>query len=391
MSFSDYNEAHQETDTYKFFVNQNRKLPQTSPWQEDNENDEPQVVSPKMSPVTSPIFSSVAQRMQVTSPKQQPRPIHSNNQTTSALIGVAKLMQKTSLSLQKEVSNSNKKNQILIAYLQKKQSHENEKLLKGVLGGLQLISDQLKGNNAQPQQHKQPFGISASQTESTRMDKTAFPPAVADVFPNPDYNNSGSGDVVDECETVLNDFFETSGFTGDPDDPQGVDAKVKSRRLFVSDKRKLGTNETPFGFTVGLQYPIHNVVNLRIIQVDVRWKPNSSEFIRNAFLWLPDFDQAELTSDGTEYHAYFPLQQQSGNSELVCFSHQFGDNYITDFNNHDNLLDRLQIHVLKENEDGKITPLTELLNFSVELEINYIDTTNEINDTNEQIPIPFGT
>lgn len=384
MSFSDYNEAHQETETYKFFVNQNRKLPQASPWQEEEEK-----VSPQMSPVTSPIFSSVAQRMQVTSPKQQPRPIKVEHQTTSALVGVAKLMQKTSLTLQKEVSESNKKNQILIAYLQKKQNHENEKLLKGVLGGLQIISEQLKGNSQQ--QHKQSLGVSATQTESNRMDKTAFPPAVADVFPNPDYNQSS--DVVDECETVLNDFFETSGYTGDPDNPQGVSEKVKSRRLFISDKRRLGNNETPCGFTVGLQYPIHNVVNLRIIQVDVRWKPNPSEFIRNAFLWLPDFDQSELTSDGTEYHAYFPLQQNSDNSELVCFSHQFGDNYISDFNNHDNLLDRLQIHVLKENEDGKITPLTELLNFSVELEINYLDTTGlaESNDANEQIPIPFGT
>ena len=159
-------------------------------------------------------------------------------------------------------------------------------------------------------------------------------------------------------------------------DEQPLERNVKNyhnitrrRKLWVSSLKEQSSGQVPENFSVELvEGSFKNIRALRIVQVQVVYTATATA-ITNAFLHLPDLGKAEVTSDGKEYHAYFPNIVGSA-ATVVRYNFVFPDPYIVDFKKLDIIKNRLRVEVFKEDStNGDLVAFTELDSFAVELEI----------------------
>lgn len=147
---------------------------------------------------------------------------------------------------------------------------------------------------------------------------------------------------------------------------------IRKTKLFVSDLQKTdSTNDVPESFQVVIQDKFRHIRAIRPLQVSVDYTPTATA-IRNAFVFFPDFNKAERTSNGQAYHGFFPVIQGTPGTP-VLFNFVFQEHYITEFKRLDELTNKLRVRVFKEDATGGIVPFEELNAFSVELELFYVD------------------
>ena len=194
-------------------------------------------------------------------------------------------------------------------------------------------------------------------------------------------NNTDCGPEFSDYTSAFqqpNRLVPKQGFKFSDEDPRyrtvpEHHTSLRKRKLFVSDKNKKTSTELPETYSVELNFDTKNIRYIRPVQVQVTYTATATAIV-NAFLHFPDFDNAELTSSGKEYHAYFPVIQGSAGVS-VLFNHVFATNYITEFKKLNNVRNKLRVQVFKEISDGTIVPFTELTAFAVELELDYVDST----------------
>ena len=159
-----------------------------------------------------------------------------------------------------------------------------------------------------------------------------------------------------------------------PFDREVEDYKVICRKtkLFVSDLQKTNTlTDVPESFQVEIQDKYRHLRAIRPLQVSIDYTPTATP-IRNAFVYFPDFDKAERTSNGQAYHGYFPVIQGAVGIP-VLFNFVFQENYMTEFKNLDILDNKFRVRVFKEDATGGIVAFTEMNAFAVEIELLYVD------------------
>jgi len=146
---------------------------------------------------------------------------------------------------------------------------------------------------------------------------------------------------------------------------------TRKQKLFVSNKNKRATTELAESFSVDLNVDTKNIRYIKPIQVQITYTATGTPVV-NAFLYFPDFTNAEVTASGQKYHAYFTVIQGTAGASVI-FTHVFSTNYITEFKDLNNVKGRIRVEVYKEHTDGTIIPFEELTAFATELELNYID------------------
>lgn len=155
-------------------------------------------------------------------------------------------------------------------------------------------------------------------------------------------------------------------------DYKGEKHMLRKKKLFISSLREKFASDTPASFTAEVPFKFKNVVGVRFIQVGVDYTPTATA-IRNAFVYIPEFDHSEITTVNDRYHAYFPVVQGSVGTP-VLFNYNFNDTYISDFPKPETIQDKLRINVYRENATtGAFTAFSELSQFFLELEFHYID------------------
>jgi hypothetical protein len=176
---------------------------------------------------------------------------------------------------------------------------------------------------------------------------------------------------IREHPTLLNDPIKYSD--ENPYDRNVDEYKVMTRttKLFVTDKKKTLSTDPPEKFSTLLLDEIRHIRSIRPLQVSVDYTPTATA-IRNGFIRFPDFNKTEKTSDGQEYHCFFPVIQGTPGTP-VLFNFVFQEGYRTEFKRLEFLKNKLRIEVLKENTTGDLVLFEELNSIAVEFEITYVD------------------
>lgn len=177
---------------------------------------------------------------------------------------------------------------------------------------------------------------------------------------------------IPQHPTRLNDPIKYSD--ENPFDRNVDNFKVITRttKIFVTDRKKTISDDNPEKFTVELIDNVRHVRSIRPLQVSIDYTPTATA-IRNAFVLFPDFNKTEKTSDGQEYHCYFPVIQGTAGTP-VLFNFVFQEGYRTEFKRLERLQNQLRIEVYKENATtGNLELFTELNAFSIEFEVTYVD------------------
>lgn len=191
----------------------------------------------------------------------------------------------------------------------------------------------------------------------------------------PAFANYGNVDDVfsnvRQHPTWLNDPIKYSD--ENPFDRNVDEYKVITRtsKIFITDRKKTVSTDNPEKFTVELIDNIRHIRSIRPLQVSIDYTPTATS-IRNGFILFPDFNKTEKTSDGQEYHCYFPVIQGTVGTP-VLFNYVFQDDYRTEFKRLEFLKNKLRVEVFKEGTSGDLELFEELNGFSVELEIKYVD------------------
>ena len=148
---------------------------------------------------------------------------------------------------------------------------------------------------------------------------------------------------------------------------------LRKKKIWISSLQEQVTSQTPDNFSVEINDA--NLINIRYlkpIQVHVNYTVPATA-VRNAFVLFPDLEHAEQTSNGHPYHGYFPVIQGTV-AATVLFNYMFSTDYITDFKKHDVFKNKIRVQVFKENSStGAIELFTELNQFAVEIELDFID------------------
>lgn len=171
--------------------------------------------------------------------------------------------------------------------------------------------------------------------------------------------------------TFLNDPVKYSD--ENPFDRNVDEYKVITRttKIFITDLKKTISTDNPEKFTIELLDDIRHIRSIRPLQVSIDYTPTATP-IRNGFVLFPDFNKTEKTSDGQEYHCYFPVIQGTPGTP-VLFNYVFQEDYRTEFKRLEHLKKKLRVRVFKENTTGDLELFEELNAFSIELEIRYVD------------------
>lgn len=182
---------------------------------------------------------------------------------------------------------------------------------------------------------------------------------VADVFSN-----------IRQHPTLLNDPVKYSD--ENPFDRNVDDYRILTRttKLFISDLKKNRTSDTPDHFSIELIDNIRHIRSIRPIKAVIDYTPTATA-IKNGFVFFPDFNKTEKTSDGQEYHAYFPVTQGTAGTPVI-FDFVFQEGYFTEFKRLQALQNKIRIVVLKEDTSGNLEAFTEVNSFSIELDVSYI-------------------
>lgn len=147
---------------------------------------------------------------------------------------------------------------------------------------------------------------------------------------------------------------------------------IRKKRFWFSDRLKSGSSDTVEDFTLIFDNPLKDIRFVKIVTVACDYTPVATT-IRNAFVYFPNLNNTELTSNSQRYHAYFPVVQGTVGTPVI-FNYNFKDSYLTEFKLLDKLNNKFRIQVFRENDTtGDLVAFTELDRFSVELEFNYVD------------------
>lgn len=145
---------------------------------------------------------------------------------------------------------------------------------------------------------------------------------------------------------------------------------LRKKRLYISDKDKeYGEVEN---FSVIINQNIKNIRYIKPVKVNISYTVPDPAIIYNCFVYFPDFNNSELLSNGKPYHCYIPVTQGTVGNDVI-FNYSFEQDYISDFNNLNNIPEKLRVKVYKENSSGTISLFDDLNFFSIELELNYFD------------------
>ena len=429
LGFADYNEAHEETRSYKYFMGMHQQPAKTSELPEN----EP-VASPVISPVGSPLVSPTSSPTLVvrnapgTNSEQLGSPsftavanrLNSNNiesfgnvnknengKPKSSVLKVMKNLQDKQMNF---MTTLEKRQQILLAYLQKKQQQENQKIMGNMMQIMQTnqqqmgelmetIVNKLTDSEVLPQTTKEvtenEFDIedyfsSAPGKITTRSDVNRQLQEEVDFrkFFGNTLHPKPSEEIDSElnCDPELDSLFKTPVVPRDgaqdflkysDENPlarpfNNVTAQLIADRIWISDLQKNESGDPPEDFAVELNYGFRNVSEIYPLIVDIRWTPTAT-YTRNVLLRFPDFDHFQSTSNGFRYHNYIPLVQGTPGTPLT-FSYRLDDDYSTDFRKFNKIGNKLRVQVFKEDStSGEFEPFEELDAIAIELRIKCID------------------
>lgn len=155
------------------------------------------------------------------------------------------------------------------------------------------------------------------------------------------------------------------------------------KKIHISSYGKTSAvNDNPWTFQVDLADRLRNVVKLRWVSLNIEYVvPGAIPSIpKLGLIYFDNFpsignNQYETTSDGTRYHAQFPILAGTVGTTLN-YSYEFPDRYYTAINNSSTFIDTLFIRVFKEDPitiPGNFEQFTDLTYISMEFEVTFID------------------
>ena len=407
LGYADYGAAHSETKSYEYFTG----LHQT-PTANQIDEEEP-IGSPVLSPVASPVGSPVIARRQP--PKQLGSPgfaavaarlnpheplILQSNSNSKNIDPAAKTLKDLQTKQMAFVSLLEKRQRVTLAYLQKKQQQENDKIMSGFAKIMETNQ-----NNMQDMMSKIVSQLAEQKDQNVNLnDYFAPPPAITtrsdinrELEPETEirkyYGLTLDPPMTEKlyeelnCDPELDELFKNPVVPRDgameylkysDENPLArpfvnANTQLIAERVWVSDLQKNTSTDPPENFTAELNIGgYRNISEIYPLVIDIRWTPTAT-YTRNVFVRFPDFDHFQTTTNGFQYHNYVPLVQGSAGTPLT-FTYRLDDDYSTDFRKFNRLNNKLRVQLFKEDSTtGLISPFVELDAVAIELRIKCID------------------
>ena len=157
----------------------------------------------------------------------------------------------------------------------------------------------------------------------------------------------------------------------------------KKRIQFSSFGKTSGINDDHWKYQVNLADRISNIVSIRFVSINLEYTVPAiiGAIPKSGVLFLDNFPsignkQFSQTSDGTRYHALFPIVS-GGVGTSVNFIFEFPEDYFLKISNSKAFIETLYPRIYKEDpitNPGEFILFTDLTYTNVELEITYLDT-----------------